>query len=214
MTPTCPQRLYDLVWAIFRKYETLARGDDDDRRQVTRAMAEQARHDLGPHYGTKSGDKTRPPSKDAIAFREDDTHLYSWDWQNGTTREPMIVVGQEAGNISDQYFIEVPPVDHLGGETPTEPPPAPAPSTLPGRAEMMLEGAWLHAYYQAPDGLQRANGLWIDGHPDWEGLGAWLFDVYLGARLAGASPADARARVVAQIQASGEWRNKHPGEQP
>lgn len=213
--PVASQRLVDIVNALYQQHEGLATGNDDDRRQLTLMMAEQARFDLGPHYGTKRADSGRPPSKDAIAYMDTDGKLYAWDWQNGATREPQIHVGDPAGDISDQVFIKVSPVDHLQGTSPTpSPTPIPGPCQLPGREEMMHEGEFLHGYYQAPEGLQRPSGLWIDNHPDWEGIGAWLFDVYLTARTKGTSPADARAKYIATIRQSTEWRAKHPGETP
>ena len=33
---------------------------------------------------------------------------------------------------------------------------------------------WLHGYYKAADGLQRPEGLWIDGHPDYTGISTWI----------------------------------------
>jgi len=193
----------------------LAQGSEDDRRTLTLMMAQQARLDLGAAYGTKRADPGRPPSKDAIAYQDVvNDKLYAWDWQNGSTREPQLHAGDTAGDITGQVFIVVSPVDHLGGEIPTPMPPTPGPCNLPGRAEMMQEGDWLHHYYKAPEGLQRPDGLWINGGPDWEGIGAWLFDVYLSARTKGTSPADARALYVDQIRHSGEWQAKHPGEQP
>jgi hypothetical protein len=78
------------------------------------------------------------------------------------------------------------------------------------RHELIAAGQWLHAFYQAKEGLQRPEGLWIDGHPDFEGLGAWLFDVYLGERFAGATDEAARQKVAEGIKQSEEWRRKHP----
>jgi hypothetical protein len=75
------------------------------------------------------------------------------------------------------------------------------------RGEFRDAGDWLQRVYQTE--LLRPDGLWVDGHPDWEGVGAWLFDVYLNARLAGSSIEQARALVLAQIRASDEWRQKH-----
>ena len=78
------------------------------------------------------------------------------------------------------------------------------------RHDMIAAGQWLHSFYQSDEGLKRPEGLWIDKHPDFEGIGAWLFDVYLSSRLAGADDAEARKRVVSGIQKSDEWRQKHP----
>ena len=78
----------------------------------------------------------------------------------------------------------------------------------PGREEMMKAGEWLDAFYRSDDGLRRS--LTKDGAPDWEGIGAWLFDVYFLTRVNGASVEDAKASVVAAIQQTHEWRSKHP----
>src|SRR5512140_3477248 len=45
--------------------------------------------------------------------------------------------------------------------------------------------AWLDVYYRSAEGLQRPQGLWIDGHPDYEAIGVWVMVVYLRHRLAG-----------------------------
>lgn len=94
-------------------------------------------------------------------------------------------------------------------------PSAPQPAaTLPGRAEMMDEGQRLHAYYASHEGLQRVKGLSINDAPDWEGVGAWLFDVYLVNRLAGKTREQSRAAYVSMIRHTDEWKTKHPGETP
>ena len=68
---------------------------------------------------------------------------------------------------------------------------------------------WLDDFYKSPAGLQRPEGLWIDGHPDYIGISAWVFDVYLRNRLMGLSEEQARGRVEAAIKQSDEWRTKH-----
>lgn len=90
-------------------------------------------------------------------------------------------------------------------------PAPPAPQLPPGRSEALDELVWLDGYYAAPDGLQRPQGLSLDGRPDFEGVAAWYLDVYQRARLAGQSREAARAAYVDQIRASDEWRAKHPG---
>jgi hypothetical protein len=95
---------------------------------------------------------------------------------------------------------------------------APAGGGRPGREEMMRAGEALEQFYRAPEGLQRATGLYVygpggtpeGGHVDWEGVGAWLFDVYFTQRLNGATPDQAAAEVRRQIEASDEWQRKHP----
>jgi hypothetical protein len=74
--------------------------------------------------------------------------------------------------------------------------------------EMMDELAALDAFYRADEGLQRPNGLSIDGRPDWEGIGAW-YGLYLNARLRGESREAAREAYRSQIRGSHEWKAKH-----
>ena len=93
-------------------------------------------------------------------------------------------------------------------------PPPPPPHTHPGRDEMAQAGAWLDGYYRSAEGLQRKEGLSKNGVPDWEGVGAWLFDVYFMARVDGKTPDQARGAVVAAIRRTDEWQSKHPGQQP
>jgi hypothetical protein len=59
---------------------------------------------------------------------------------------------------------------------------------------------------------RRPAGLWFNDQPDFEGIGAWLLDVYLSARIEGASEEEARQRVIDQIQQTEEWRQGHPGQ--
>jgi hypothetical protein len=68
---------------------------------------------------------------------------------------------------------------------------------------------WLHDFYRSPEGLRRPDGLWIDGHPDFEGLSAWVFEVYLRSRLKGLTEEQAREAIVNAIRQSDEWRAKH-----
>jgi tartrate-resistant acid phosphatase type 5 len=79
------------------------------------------------------------------------------------------------------------------------------------RAEFFQAMLRLDTYYRAPEGLQRPNGLSIDGAPDFLGIAAWIFDVYLNQRLAGRTTEAAWAEVVRNIEASEEWKSKHPG---
>lgn len=77
-------------------------------------------------------------------------------------------------------------------------------------AEVQRVMQWLHGFYQSRDGLRRPEGLWIDGHPDYEGVSVWVFDVYIRRRLQGDAEEQARAAVEAAIKESQEWKTKHP----
>ena len=79
------------------------------------------------------------------------------------------------------------------------------------RQEMIQAGEWLQKFYQSDEGLKRPEGLWTAGHPDFEGIGAWLLDVYMRERFAGASDVAARQKVIEGIRQTDEWRTKHTG---
>jgi hypothetical protein len=76
-------------------------------------------------------------------------------------------------------------------------------------AETQRLMTWLNDFYKSIDGLQRPEGLWIDGHPDFQGIGMWVFDVYLRNRLKGQGEEQARRTVEDAIKQSDEWRTKH-----
>jgi hypothetical protein len=80
------------------------------------------------------------------------------------------------------------------------------------REELVGAVQWLHEFYKSPEGLQRPGGLWRTdtNTPDAEAIGAWIFDVYLHARLGGASDDDARKAIADAIRGTDEWRQKHP----
>ena len=79
------------------------------------------------------------------------------------------------------------------------------------RGNVLQAAQWLHEYYKSPEGLRRADGLWRadQKQPDFEALGAWIFDVYLNARVEGKSDEEARKLITDAIQGSDEWRRVH-----
>lgn len=84
---------------------------------------------------------------------------------------------------------------------------------LRGRREDVVRASqWLHEFYKSADGLQRPDGLWLPGpkQPDFEALGAWIFDVYLNERIKGTPEDDARRVVADAIKGSDELRQLHP----
>ena len=124
-----PDRVQDITVELYNRHLALAHGDDDQRRQLARMIAEQARYELGPSWGHKRADPGRPPSKDAIAQQQPDGKLFAWDLFNGATREPN--ADPESIDITGQTFIVVPPVNHLGLEAPVDPEPGPTPEPEP-----------------------------------------------------------------------------------
>ncbi len=91
-------------------------------------------------------------------------------------------------------------------------PPRPAARLAFDRSDFLAAMNRLHAFYMAPEGLQRPNGLSIGGSPDFAGIAAWIFDIYLTCRSEGRGPDEAWADVVAHIAQSDEWKSKHPGQ--
>ena len=79
------------------------------------------------------------------------------------------------------------------------------------RGNITQAAQWLHDYYKSDAGLRRADGLWRADlkQPDFEALGAWIFDVYLNARVEGKSEEEARKLITDAIQGSDEWRRVH-----
>jgi hypothetical protein len=51
--------------------------------------------------------------------------------------------------------------------------------------------------------------LSIGGGPDFLGIAAWVFDIYLGERLRGSSPNAAWVILENSIRATDEWGRKH-----
>lgn len=96
-----------------------------------------------------------------------------------------------------------------------EPPHVCPPCQTLSRDEALDEMNWLDGYYRSQEGLQRPEGLSIDGKPDFLGIAAWYCEVYERERITNKkSRADARAVYVNDIRHSEEWQRKHPGETP
>jgi hypothetical protein len=80
------------------------------------------------------------------------------------------------------------------------------------REDLVAAVAWIDDFYRSPDGLQRPEGLWLSDAKriDAEAIGTWVLDVYLKARIAGATDAEARQTITDNIKGSDEWKRKHP----
>ena len=80
------------------------------------------------------------------------------------------------------------------------------------REDLVAAVAFVDEFYRSPEGLQRPEGLWLADSKkvDAEAIGTWVLDVYLKARLAGATDAEARQTIADNIKGSDEWRRKHP----
>ena len=80
------------------------------------------------------------------------------------------------------------------------------------REDVVNAVAFLDELYRSDDGLQRPGGLFNpESHRvDAEAIGTWVLDVYMQARMAGKSDADARQAISGAIKGSDEWHRKHP----
>jgi hypothetical protein len=116
-----PQEAVRACDELYERNKPLAHSDsDDDRRQLTRLIAEQVAFALGDRWGCKKrtglGDEWR--SKDAIAYREDDGTASVWDWQSGATRRRVVGAGDEPTyphlSLQEAAFIPVAATNHLG----------------------------------------------------------------------------------------------------
>ena len=79
------------------------------------------------------------------------------------------------------------------------------------REEMVNVVAFVDDLYRSADGLQRPGGLYIPSanRVDAEAIGTWILDVYMQARIAGKSDAEARQSIADAVKGSDEWRRKH-----
>jgi hypothetical protein len=79
------------------------------------------------------------------------------------------------------------------------------------REELVAAVAFVDELYRSGDGLQRPGGLYNPDakQVDAEAIGTWILDVYMQARIAGKSDAEARQAISDAIKGSDEWRRKH-----
>lgn len=79
------------------------------------------------------------------------------------------------------------------------------------RQDLVAAVAFLDDFYRSAEGLQRPGGLYNPDaqRVDAEAIGTWILDVYLRARVAGKTDAEARQAIADAIKGSDEWRRKH-----
>ena len=79
------------------------------------------------------------------------------------------------------------------------------------REEMVNAVAFVDDLYRSPEGCSGPDGLYIPDAKkvDAEAIGTWILDVYMQARIAGKSDAEARQSIADAIKGSDEWRRKH-----
>lgn len=133
-----PGDVYAIVVELHaRNLELANSSNDDDRRALAKKIAETVRARKGERWGWKSNHGIgNANAKDAIAQlpegavftpnqRQD---LYIWDFFDGTTRKPKRSPILSETEHTDQYFVPVAPIDHLGDVSQPEPEPQEPPS--------------------------------------------------------------------------------------
>jgi len=138
--PTNPPRVAEVVTLLYTANVPLAQGTDDDRRRLTRLMAEQLRFEFGG-WSTKASSPNNPPSKDSLAYTVPGGFC-NIDWQDGGSRKPFNPFPQHGEFIGDQFLIPTAAVNHLGTVAPPIPPVVPPVSAesfaaLVGRVERL-----------------------------------------------------------------------------
>lgn len=125
-----PLRVQAIVQTLGDLLPELLQGTDDQRRDLNRMMAEQCGFELGPNWGTKRADHTRPMSKDVICTHEP---FVGWDVQV-VDADGVRAIAQmpESLDLSGQVFVPVDPINHLSVPTPADPPLPPEPAITEG----------------------------------------------------------------------------------
>jgi len=105
---------------------------EERARTWTLGLCNQLAHDLpGQNYGAKRADANRPISKDAVAQKQPNGALFSWDMLSGAgDGSPELVQNPDSEDITGQVFVQVEGVDIIAGEghpAPTPPPSAEVP---------------------------------------------------------------------------------------
>lgn len=157
----------------------------------------------------RSPDGLARPNGLSIGGRPDFLGLAAWFFDVYLSSR---FAGYEEGDARYNVAAQITQTDEWRGKHPGQASATPLPgaNVLPfDRAELLAVMERLDRFYAAPEGLQRPNGLSIDGRPDFLGISAWVVEYYLGARMQGAGPDAAWQVIVDAIRASDEWRAKH-----
>ena len=122
-------RVQEIVNTFAAKYPEWSQhsSPDEDRRKLTKMIAEQCRYEFGSPWGTKRYGGG-PPSTDMIVFK-DGTIFWGWDWSipSGIAQYPE---GEDLSLDPQQKFIPVEPVNHLSSDPVPAPPPVEPPPTV------------------------------------------------------------------------------------
>jgi hypothetical protein len=135
-------------------------------------------------------------------------HAYSGNGQ--PTIRPRAGYADRARNMGFAVLpsrLDVDALVQLYNATPREPGRSPGPTRF-DRGEFLNAMRDLDRVYMVD--LQRSNGLSIGGRPDFLGIAAWIFDVYLSSRASGYTEGESFYNVRASISQVDEWRQRNP----
>jgi hypothetical protein len=204
--PLLPERGVQIIQAIYAQHPDLARGDDDQRRMLTRFMIEQFVCEFpNDGYTGKSADPNRPFSKDSIARLYTDKRLYSWDWQDGTSRRPMVFPNMPpTHDITGQNPMPVSCVNHLVPDV--LPDVIPAPPDNPAIADAADRLAALYAEFQLFKREVREQWVVIEARDEriFANESAQVQAVAVSLEAHREEARKARSQVLAWV---GNWRN-------
>ena len=122
-----PDRVQVIVNSLAAKHPNLVHGDDEARRTLTGYFAEQCRFELGAAWGRKRYGNG-PVSADVVVYK-DSTIFVGWDTQLAGGVIAQWPDSIDLSQDSQQIFVEVAAVDHLGSANPI-PSPTPPPIDL------------------------------------------------------------------------------------
>ena len=125
--------------------------------------------------------------------------------------------GQDRDDAWAEVVASITQTEEWRAKHPGESPPARQgckPTLKLNRTEFLQAMQRLDAFYQSVEGLQRPVGLSVDGVPDFLGIAAWVFDVYLNARLAGEPTEAAWAASSGPSKPPTSGEQKHPDGTP
>ncbi len=194
--------IYNLPSRVFRSYPLVPRRFTIGRDEALGAMAA-----INAYYIAPAG--LNRPNGLSLNGRPDFLGLAAWFFD-------VYINTRYAGyaEIESRYNVmaNITRTDEWRVKNPERQPGVPFPigNALPfDRSELLAVLERLDRFYSAPEGLQRPNGLSLNGQPDFLGIAAWIVDIYMGRRLNGASADASWAAVVGEIQKTDEWKRKH-----
>jgi hypothetical protein len=137
-------------------------------------------------------------------------HATAYSGNGQPTIQPRAAFADRARNMGLAVVpsrLDVDALVQLYNATPRQPGGTPGPTRF-DRGEFLNAMRDLDRVYMVD--LQRPNGLSIGGRPDFLGIAAWIFDVYLSSRASGYTEGESFYNVRASISLVDEWRQRNP----